>query len=408
MSDQDNRATAGLEGLLRRWGARSAMGEAEVPPVPSFDQEPLRTPDEQTGTSMASSEGPAPDGSQVGRPEPSPRTLEEAGLAPAWTPPPAAAPKPTLMLSRWLPLAVAAVLLLSSLVLFFHSLAGSGPAGQARQKLKGLTAQRDEARKDLQEAVIAVEAAKAELTNQKASYDEFAAKMVGDRQALQKTLGEKETQVVRLKEEASMGSALLAEMAPRLEAAAGEIKDARKLLAYKEKEAAELVRKVDVKRKRMAAAQTELDRLIKVNEEAARASQKAVNEMLLMRAQREALFADARRLYLSVKAPDEADLHASQMASRRSGMIARCGKLRAMADTDALRALLDKLEVFLTRLDLVDAGMHDEARAFTALVSTSKIVEEIDEALGSRINDEHLRTWVFEARLILMGTERVG
>lgn len=409
MSDQDNKPSASLEGLLRRWGAETAMREAEVPPAPPFEQAPLQARDEATGISVVPPAGPASAQPQVGGAEASAETPEGPVVGPAWASPAAAArPKPGLMLSRWLPVAVAAALLLSSLILFFHSLAKSGIGGQARQELKVVTAERDQARKDLQEAVTTVEAAKAELADQKQRYDDLATKTTRDYDALQETLGEKQAEVAKLKEDAVKAASLLAEMAPRLEAATGEVNDARKLLAYKEKETAELVRDIDAKRKRMGAAQAELDRLISVNERAARASRKALNEMVLMHARREALFADARRVYLSVKAADEAGLHASQMASRRSGMIAQCSKLRALADADGLRTLLDKLEVCLTRLDLIDATSYEEAQAFTALVSTSKVLDQIDEALGTRIDDEYLRTWLFEARLILMGIERAS
>ncbi|MBL7132834.1 MAG: hypothetical protein ISS78_01930 [Phycisphaerae bacterium] len=408
MSDQDNKPSAALEGLLRRWGAETAMREAEVPPAPPFEQAPLQAPDEATGISVVPPADPASARPQVGGAEASAETPGGPVVGPAWASPAAPRPKPGLVLSRWLPVAVAAALLLSSLILFFHSLAKSGTGGQARQELKVVTTQRDQAQKDLQEAVTEVEAAKAELADQKHKHDGLVAKTTKDYGALQETLGEKLTEVAKLKEDAAKAASLLAEMAPRLEAATGEVNDARKLLAYKEKETAELVRDIDAKRKRMAAAQAELDRLISVNEQAARASRKALNEMVLMQARRETLFADARRVYLSVKAVDEAGLHASQMVSRRSGMIAQCSKLRALADADALRILLDKLEVFLTRLDLIDATSYEDAQAFTAMVSTSKILDQIDEVLGMRIDDEYLRTWLFEARLILMGIERAS
>ncbi len=399
MSDQDDKPSAELEALLRRWGAQTAMREANVPPAPSFDQEALKVQDDAAVPPEVSSGGPPAAESQVGEQKSSGETFEEADVAPAWSPPPAARPKIPLMLSRWLPVAVAAALLLCSLILFFQAMAKSGTGGQ---ELKDVIADRNQARKDLQEAVIAGEAAKVELADQKRSYDDLTLEKTG----VQTALGEKETEVEKLEQNVVENASLLAKKDTALKAATRDVELGRELLAYKEKQAAGLVKDIDTRRKVVVAAQAELDRLIKINEEGVEASRKVLNEMVVMQARRAALFADARRVYLAAKAPDEVGLHASQMAARRSAMIAQCPKLRDLATGDAMRSLLDKLEVFLTRLDLIDATSYEEAQSFGALVSTSKIIEEIDEALGMRMDDESLRTWLFEVRLILMETER--
>lgn len=399
MSDQDDKPSADLEALLRRWGAQTAMREANVPPAPSFDQEALEVQDDAAGSPEESPAGPPAAESQVGEQETSGETFEEAGVASAWPPPEAARPKIPLMLSRWLPVAVAAVLLLCSLILFVQAMAKSGTGGQ---ELKDVIAERDQGRKDLQEAVSAVEAAKAELADQKRSYDDLTV----EKTRAQRVWGEKEAELAKLRAAVALRARGLADMAPRLEAATADLEDARKLLAYKEKEAAKLVRVYDANCKQVVATEAELKRVIKVYEGAVEASRKVLNEMVVMHARREVLFADARRVYLFVKAPDEVGLHASQMAARRSAMIAQCPKLRDLTDADAMRTLLDKLEVFLTRLDLIDATSYEEVQSFGALVGTSMIIDEIDEALGMRIDDENLRTWLFQARLILMETER--
>ncbi len=404
MSDQDNKPSAGLEGLLRRWGAETAMREAQVPASPSIGKMPLQVPDEKAEPSTVFAESPSEDQSQSGGPEPSPETPEEVGVAPAWAPAEAGQPKPGLIRTHWLSVVagVAAALLLMGAALFFYWQGKSRPGGQAS---KTVIAERDQARKHLQEAV---EIAGVELADQKDKYDRILAKTARDHEALRESLGVKEIELEALKTEAAKGASLLAKMGPRLRDATEEIKKKRELLAYKEREAADLVRLVDGERKKIGAAQEELDRLIKTNEQAARASREERNRMVLMGVRREALFVDARRIYLSAKAPNAAGLHASQLAARSSDMVEQCAKLRERADADALRILVDKLEFFLTRLDLIDAASYEEAGAFATLVGTSKIVDQVDEALGARIDDEDFRMWLFEARLILMGTERAG
>ena len=82
----------------------------------------------------------------------------------------------------------------------------------------------------------------------------------------------------------------------------------------------------------------------------------------------------------------------------------RCAEIRPSVQGTGTGKLVDRLEVVLTRLNMLNVADPAEARAFAALVRRGGLVGEIDETLakGQRAD---IRIWLFEVRLILEGAE---
>jgi uncharacterized coiled-coil DUF342 family protein len=158
---------------------------------------------------------------------------------------------------------------------------------------------------------------------------------------------------------------------------------------------------------RLASAVTELASARKMVDEAQTAQRKAQGDLAEVQARQTALWNDYQQAYLAAAAPGETGLRAAQAAVRRSQLIERVAKLRAAADASQ-RPLLDKLEVVLTRLEMVEAGTFVSEDLFRKLLATSEVVKRLEEALDSRTLPPQARSVYFEARLILGGAERVG
>ena len=89
-------------------------------------------------------------------------------------------------------------------------------------------------------------------------------------------------------------------------------------------------------------------------------------------------------------------------------MIERCGALTADAQREPTRRLLAKLEAVLTRLDLLDLNRMGSADTFLRLLGQDDLARQIDQVLADGLEPEDLRTWLFEARLILAGADHAG
>ena len=116
----------------------------------------------------------------------------------------------------------------------------------------------------------------------------------------------------------------------------------------------------------------------------------------------------AQAAYLSAAAPTEHGLRARQSASKRSRMVQRMAALRKADRAQAVAPLLDRLEVVLTQLDMIDCSDPRAAKSFAKLLDKGSLVVKIDDALAAANNPAELRNFLAEAKLILGGAENVG
>lgn len=178
--------------------------------------------------------------------------------------------------------------------------------------------------------------------------------------------------------------------------------------------------------KRLAAAVSELDRVNRGSSEAVQAQRQLTSEMDALRARQITLMNDFQRAYLSLAderlrrpaaggaAPSVAasdailGLASRQAAARRGQLIERLAKVHAaLADTGS-DALLDRIEVLLTQLELVDTRKPAAAQAFADLVRQANPIAPIDEMLFSGRTAPAVRQWLLEARSVLAGAFHVG
>ena len=127
-----------------------------------------------------------------------------------------------------------------------------------------------------------------------------------------------------------------------------------------------------------------------------------------LRRQTSTLMADCQRVYVSVSSGEQSGWRGRKLAVKHNRLIERAAGLRATVHEESMRQLIDRAEVLLTRLEMLDTRDAGAVNAFTAMVESSKIGERIDLALaGSRL-DAPARMWLLEARLVLTGADHVG
>ncbi|HUT59060.1 MAG TPA: hypothetical protein VNA25_14520 [Phycisphaerae bacterium] len=158
---------------------------------------------------------------------------------------------------------------------------------------------------------------------------------------------------------------------------------------------------------RLTSAAEEVQRVRKLHEQALAQSKQIQSELDAMSARQVAFWRQFERSYLEAAAPGQTGYAALQTAVKRSRLVERCGQLRGRAD-EPTRSLLDKLEVVLTRLEMVEPGHFVSEDLFRSLLQKSDVVSQIDAALKSDSLSAPEQALLFEARLILNGAKRVG
>lgn len=170
------------------------------------------------------------------------------------------------------------------------------------------------------------------------------------------------------------------------------------------KEANSVQARYDVVEKRLAAAAGELARVRKMSDESQQAREKAQAELAAASAHRDALLLDIQRSLLG----EEITLKSRQDAVKRCNLLDRCSDLRKTGATDASKNLMDKLEVALLRLSMLDASDTAAAASFGNLVREKDLVRQIDLTLASGGEGAKMRAWLVEVRCVLMGADRVA
>ncbi len=384
MSDAKNKPDERLEPMLRRWGAEEAVRCADVGPAPQVHA--------KTATARA----------------------------PFWL--------------RWAPTLAAAAILLVAPVMFIASGGGNkkaaGTAGDARQKPSttpaGETA--DQSKKLLATKQNQLDLARAELKRTGGDLQAATTKLAEAENKLAKTtapeahkaeLAKRKSELKAQFETASRK--LLAEHKRSLDDTMQKIRQRETAIAGLKVEAGRLqslleslrkeqekVRKdlADANRRRTAAAR-EYARLRKNYDKVAPAAEKRRTELLELKAPLNAVLDDFQRIYLAAASPGEDALAVRQKAAVQARIIQRCAMVRREASASAGK-LVDRIEVVFTQLDMLDPYAPRAAEAFAALVRSSGLLQSIDKTLAAGGLGLRVRAFLFEAKLILTGVERVG
>ena len=161
-------------------------------------------------------------------------------------------------------------------------------------------------------------------------------------------------------------------------------------------------------RRRLAAAANELARLGKAHRQVLAQSQKADEQLAMIKVRQGIMLATFERMYLATAAGGQDNWRARQTAARTAKLLGRYGEIRPQVKSPPTAQLVEKLEVILIRLDLLNPGDAVAVNSFADLVAGSGLTRQIDEVLTGGEESPQVQGWLLEARLIIMGANRVG
>jgi len=402
MTDDETKPNERLEHLLRRWGAGEAARQADV--------------------------------SGLSAPEPG---AVRAGWV--W---------------RWMPLAASIVLVVGAAALFFvggpSSLdlaepAVSRPDPAAETRMETLEAEAAKLRADLAAAGDRLAAMEAEL----AKTAKVRADLAEAKKQLEKTEEELADAKIQLygkekfnrpdRNAAALQAALQkatrdladerarfrAEIARLSKPAPGAGKTDKEIEALVEKRIGEALKKYKVQlavewlakekkldelKKQLAAAKERSEelaaRLAKEQEQHEKERVELAGR-LQTRGEKTLLFARAmasmiQDAYLSNAAPGKEGYAARQHAARKERLLERCAQLRPTLSSDEDREVHDRIEVLLTRLDLLDVQDETAVAHFRALLKrpdVKKTIAAVGKATRVKQTADHI--WILEVTLVL-------
>jgi len=359
MTDNPDNSSDRLETLLRQWGAEQAAGAAPVAPAPPVPAAP-------------------PGGAQTG-------------------------------VRRWAPLAAAAVLLIAAGGLYVEAQRLRRDADRPVSHAPPAATQPDSGR------LARLKGQVAELTRRLADSDGQLASLAPLPEKLEQLRTQWSAEQARHR---TAEGKLAAEVAAREKAnreLADKVAGSDRRIAALEKQrdslrkAASQLPQVEAQlaamEKRLQTAAAELERVGELHESARAAHASAQRELALVRARQAGIFAAFQRTYLAANAPGEDGLRARKTAARARRMVERCALLYRRAGDEANRRLLEKLEVVLTRLELLDTERAGAQTAFSRLLEGSGLTGQIEQALAATDGTDQMRAWLMEAKLILIGTD---
>ena len=362
MTEGRNNSGERLEGLLRRWGADEAARSAQTPPVP---RPPMR------GRAVA-----------------------------AWG-----------LVLRWGSLAAAGVLLVAAAGFYVAALrTHGGGAGLVGAPATTMPDERGE--------VARLRAESADLRSRLDQADKrlgALADLAMEVRELQVLL---DGESVRHRAEVRQFTAALADRERQRGELAGKLQAAEGRLAALEREnralrpaAAELAkanRRLDTLEKALTIAAKEVQGVRKFHKAATTQLAETRREARRIETRHAQVVAAFQRTYLAAIAPGQRDFQARQAAVRVRRMVERLADLSADAKDESTRRLLARLEVVLTRLDLLDPQRPGTREAFSKLLAPGDLTRQIDEVLAGPGQGEAMRNWLFEAKLILTGAGNAG
>jgi len=361
-------------------------------------------------------------------------SLAEAELSAPQAAGPVAAPQPGRsragVFLRWVPAGLAASLLLAAGVLFMESrnadkysaapviqddfaprIPQTRPAGDAAVKLAEARAEIAEARRQAAETRTEL----AQLLAQKQTDDRKIRELVGKLKASDDELKAKEDKLASERADWKVMEAKLSSLISKAEQSAGQARDrldaVRKQLADARAAGADRpaadpaeVRKLKA---RLAVAVEEIKRQRIAFDSANADRDEAKHALAAVKTARSARLDQVRRVYLAAAAPNKTGLAALQEAMKNRRLLARCAALQRKVRTDADKKLLGRTEVVLTRLGLLDLSNSSAVSKFAVQLDRSGLIASLDAARGPMVADAGAGDWLFEAKLILTGVQRV-
>jgi len=313
------------------------------------------------------------------------------------------------LLRRWAPPAAAAALLAAAVAVFLQASGGMSDAEIAMLKADAARAGRleielAELRRGLAGRQSELAALRGELSTaqgQAAAAGEELGRLRQRLRSVELSLASAEAQRRSARALAKKRLADLAAARAKLVAARGD----RDLAIQRQQAASAETRK---HKDRLMALGREIERLRASSEEALVTSRRLEAELAKLRAEKAAMMLNVQRAYLGVDASQRADLKARQDAARAANLIRRCAELRRTVPDGPVAQLLDRLEVILTRLALLDPYDSLAAETFADLVASAGLSEQIDRQMANALTPTDVRTWLFEAKLILSGVRGAG
>jgi len=374
MNDRNDTTRNRVEGLLRRWGASQAAGQA--------------------ADELAAPRAPKP--------------IRRRSRA--------------VILLRWAPLGVAAGLLLAASVLF------TSARMMQRDNAPSSSVARDTAPVTPRTSPADLSCELAEARRQTADAQRRAAEA---RTALSEALTEKQADDLQIKELRDrlkrQGDLFVRD---RAKWALMETK-LTSLIGKTERSAVDAKRELEKVRKELVDARSAATRTPKDSEElkglkvrldvavkelkrqqdtfrgANVERDKAKEALASLKARHQAALDQIRRVYLAASAPGKTHLAALQEAIKRRDLLRRCAALKRKAHADADKKLLGRAEVALTRLGLLDLSDPSAVSAYVTGLARSDLIASLDAALGPLAADAGTQDWLFETKLILTGVQRV-
>ena len=148
-----------------------------------------------------------------------------------------------------------------------------------------------------------------------------------------------------------------------------------------------------------SATALELGRLNTARREAESACERAENQEAALRLANADARAMLRELYVGPATPG---IEARQAAAREHDLLGRYKWMKDSITDDDTLSLCDAVDAALTRLDSLSPTDKQQAKSFAESVRESDLVGQIDAVLGSDEAPAAVRSWLLEAQLILM------
>jgi len=326
---------------------------------------------------------------------------------------------------RWVPVAAAAVLLLAAGTLFALLWHFRGPDSRQRGELARAATGPTTAtsmpsvaalQAQIREVITENEKLKAERDELKTARIEADGKwvtalkthreeMAALREQSEEEIGRLKTSLAAAKDEFAKTDLALKAMAKDLAVATAARDKALADLNVSARAAEQLKTKVADLTRRQGEIEKEYAAATKA---LAEANEKLGRDLLAARRRNEQMRAEFRRVYLSAGAPGQTGLAAHKTTARRMRLLERGAALRKQCADEDIKAVLDRIDVALTRLDMLDVNDAAAVRRFARAVQAAALTTRIDELLALGPTQPGLKAYLREARMILAGADDVG
>ena len=355
MNDQPNNSDKRMESLLLRWGAEEAAGEVKAPPMPELQR-------------------------------------KRAKRSPLWL--------------RWLPTAVAAAALVAAGWMYMEI---SERHRQAVREVEGQLIELEQEYENRQARTAKQhELALAELRQARDEAEAGRGQMELHRTEsgrLRRLLAATGMEVAQAKSTIKQLKSLIKtrqDQAAKLLADIAGLKDTASNL--RDQLTSSNIARTGMQR-RLEEALKDIGALRAMHDESIASVEKTRGELARVETAAATQWRQFKRIYYESAAPNQRALLASQLAARRSKLLRRCGQLREQTTDEATGRLLERLEVVLTRLEIMDASSPRAGQRFDKVVVGAQLKREIDDAIVAG-GPADVQALLIQTRLILTGDNR--